>query len=1089
MSNLSFTYPVFEDSQVLTSAQLNDLVIYLDEQNRLTRTKLVGVGVMCGLVPSFAPNPLVPPGPSIPGTISVTTGAGVTTEGYLLQLPDTVYDRYRKYTLAEGATYDPFINQDTLEQFPIWEALPQAYVPEPFETIFTIDDVFAKDMVAVLFLEKVDVDLQSCLGKSCDNLGIERTFNQRLLLISKAVIDEMIEQHGLAMNLNFPGKFDLPDYVIRRPLYDPSNIHSTDYFRFSEQYKNALQNVYLPTPGDPLRPGIIETIRQTFTIFQPLLETVYPNGQDPLPVSVLPVGGRQEWKDIINGSTVGNLPAYLGIQYVYDFVKDLILAYNEFRSTAFDLMSECCVSSTLFPLHLFLGEIFRVEDCKPSKYRHDFIAAPVTNEQKVARQKLIILHQRMVMMLKHFDSTIIHNPPTASLPAILVTPSCEKRDPLSLRAIPYYLKANAIDAELGITLESVWNSVLVRECKKDALGEYPVQSWRNQEGDPFTASTPVKTPLFFDADPYNFFRIEGHIRWKVNDALAQINLWKHFFDLPLNVIALRLKGQASTAEILARCNFADLRSQYGATRNELDCFLRRIYDHFFVTDTSTGVPHTTPRAFPSFVNRMSADALVEGGSSSVSFMPPQVLPFSTPGVPGPDGRLPATIVYNPRSLQAVQADVQATLNALLLAMDKVLLFLPPTLDQFNFGSQSNAQSFISAYMTMVNLAINLKQFIMEGLDQLVKSTRTRFPQEAYFVLAQWASEYFWFINELVIDCRFRSLERIYFELQYRINHMKTNDPTVFSNFIEKHPGIDHKAGVARGNTFVLIYPGEPVTIVNKGRDIIAATAVTITSLVGELAVLDSVPNPTNEQTARRFQVADDLCKIYKDQYDTYNATTVPGKDKPTVPNTPVAVSAPIFRTNIASDQVVADFTLPYLATCDCDCTDIPSPTLEQLAIPALNIPVLLEYKTGDYALTDDTSASTTGCYNPGEALPSLTIPVTPLFDSTLGQRIRLLVVISTAGATGTSRVTVKGGQVSVVDFDAKGSQAFRYTPNRTFLGVDHFDYVFEVYDFFGNVKLRSNRARITITVVPRCNAVSTPINTAIEIPIGGEPQG
>ena len=43
------TYPVFEANQVLTNAHLNDLFEYLDEQTRLTRANLIGIGIACGL--------------------------------------------------------------------------------------------------------------------------------------------------------------------------------------------------------------------------------------------------------------------------------------------------------------------------------------------------------------------------------------------------------------------------------------------------------------------------------------------------------------------------------------------------------------------------------------------------------------------------------------------------------------------------------------------------------------------------------------------------------------------------------------------------------------------------------------------------------------------------------------------------------------------------------------------------------------------------------------------------------------------------------------------------------------------------------
>jgi hypothetical protein len=45
--NTHFT--VFENDQVLTADQLNDLFNYLDVQTRLTRTRAIGVGIICGL--------------------------------------------------------------------------------------------------------------------------------------------------------------------------------------------------------------------------------------------------------------------------------------------------------------------------------------------------------------------------------------------------------------------------------------------------------------------------------------------------------------------------------------------------------------------------------------------------------------------------------------------------------------------------------------------------------------------------------------------------------------------------------------------------------------------------------------------------------------------------------------------------------------------------------------------------------------------------------------------------------------------------------------------------------------------------------
>ena len=41
-------YPKFVADQVLTSDNLNDLFGYLDEQGRLTRANVSGIGLVCG---------------------------------------------------------------------------------------------------------------------------------------------------------------------------------------------------------------------------------------------------------------------------------------------------------------------------------------------------------------------------------------------------------------------------------------------------------------------------------------------------------------------------------------------------------------------------------------------------------------------------------------------------------------------------------------------------------------------------------------------------------------------------------------------------------------------------------------------------------------------------------------------------------------------------------------------------------------------------------------------------------------------------------------------------------------------------------
>ena len=46
-----------------------------------------------------------------------------------------------------------------------------------------------------------------------------------------------------------------------------------------------------------------------------------------------------------------------GVQYFYDYLKDLILAYDELKDATFDLMDDCLPPSSRYPRHLMLGAV------------------------------------------------------------------------------------------------------------------------------------------------------------------------------------------------------------------------------------------------------------------------------------------------------------------------------------------------------------------------------------------------------------------------------------------------------------------------------------------------------------------------------------------------------------------------------------------------------------------------------------------------------------------------------------------------------------------------------------------------------------
>src|SRR5262245_29726564 len=105
MEAIQDNYPVFEANQVLANTHLNQAVDYLDEQERLTRANLIGIGIVCGLeirLETGAKGPV----------IHLSKGCGVTSQGYLILEPDDVdLVSYREYELPRELDYPPFKDQ------------------------------------------------------------------------------------------------------------------------------------------------------------------------------------------------------------------------------------------------------------------------------------------------------------------------------------------------------------------------------------------------------------------------------------------------------------------------------------------------------------------------------------------------------------------------------------------------------------------------------------------------------------------------------------------------------------------------------------------------------------------------------------------------------------------------------------------------------------------------------------------------------------------------------------------------------------------------------------------------------------------
>ncbi|MFL5764162.1 MAG: hypothetical protein ACJ77K_09490 [Bacteroidia bacterium] len=1085
MSTFLDSYPIFENNQVLTSSQLNQLVEYLDEQNRLTRVQLIGDGIACGYELSFQHD-------APPYELTIFQGLGITSAGYIIKEGDCVIHNYRPYNLPKGCRYVPFEDPDTtVQDVKLWELLTDDAPTLPTDVIspLHLPSGFTTDKVVLLFLEIIDVDLKSCLGKACDENGMQREFHLRKLLIGKKDLDKVIRRTCSQTGL-YPSKYDLPEVFMKRALFtnDAPTPNTTNYFSFSQTYINSLKSTARPAIGVTIYDQIFRALNQCYVDFSPIL-TEY-GGVNPFSTYPLPL-----WTNYINGSSAG--PKYFGMQYFYDFLKDLILAYNEFRDIAFELMSECCIDMDCFPQHLMLGELVnRSASCKPSKYRHYFLASPIINNQKEKVDRAKFLFKRMVLMVQKFDLPTINNPNTVIITPnkvavpIYITPSEEKRDPLSRRSMPYYFRVHETSTGLG-TLEQSWSYDYKLKCLF-SKGVAPL-GYGNQAVNQTADQGPVNTPLFYDTDKYPFYRIEGHFRAHKLAAQQVIEQIKTDFDLPFNVISLRLNGD-SFDNIAERCNFSDLRTEYGVIRVELLSLLNDVFNRFGVISGGHPVYSGLPHFMDLLINDANSGQLqasihqpLIGFSSAVAASFSDSATAVTPGTAdagsstartaavvgvGTVSALPVFPVFAARrTMSQAKTKLDVDILNLLTAIDIVRSqFLPFNISDFRFGYhgaiQDSIPGFIQNYNTALQAAINVKVGFNQILDLILRNTKVRNTPELYMDLSAYWQEVMGLLERFITDAKYKSLTFVNYSFQYRVNQLKANDMTVFSNFIKKHPGVEHMAGVPKGGTFILVYPGNAVAVDPIKRNYV----------VGQIRAVKEAEKQNAQLRAKPVMSVDDHAQVAQNDALIVNFDLV---------SQDIALPAvPIQKFAIEADQVIADFALPYLCCCDCECDDIKHPTEEtQLGIPALAVPFYVQYSLGDYAFGKDVDVAVQNFR--AKEFPIDIIPMLQYDKATYDEsQIRLYLVnkfgkrlpasmpsMQTGNYANEPNTGAPRGIVTVANSAFSKTQAFTYTfagqGGELSTGIDSFYYVFDIVDDNGTVLEVSTMGKVTVDILGR----------------------
>ncbi len=511
LKEISTQYSVFEEGQVLTSHQLNSLTQYLDDQDRLTRVGLLGVGIVAGLRVSIRS-----------GKVRLTRGAGVTTDGDVLWIPeDLLFSRFKPYP-ETAPEYEPF--QSGEERIPLFELIADGDSDPDALPLAQFSGSLGA-MVAVLLMESYLSDDDLCSGTDCDNLGRDSVNTVKLLLTDQASAGQLAE------SLATPDRAarELDEIVADRPrLFKVSNVET-----LLTEYKSACEGIHVK-----LKESLAGLYEASSGLLGDLFET------DPAP------GWIAKLESIRSAALQSK-----SIQYYYDFLRDLAETHNAFRGLMFGVTSVCCPSVEAFPKHLLLGRLAAGTGSLLNRTR--FYPSPVAGAMEERWDHARFLINKLVTMIDTFQMPGVpivpppidnglpqamaarsaidplgpppnqdEGPLTQPLPPVTVvvrvTPSHGEDRSLEERAIPFYYRI-----EPAQPLHRSWSYELERRGMSAWNYSYRAAEYGAQGG----AAAPFDSQI----GRFTFFRIEGHTGGNVQEVMTVLRNQIADANLPIAV--------------------------------------------------------------------------------------------------------------------------------------------------------------------------------------------------------------------------------------------------------------------------------------------------------------------------------------------------------------------------------------------------------------------------------------------------------------------------------------------------------------------------------------------------------------------------
>ncbi|MFT6270219.1 MAG: hypothetical protein ACJAVV_003048 [Alphaproteobacteria bacterium] len=333
LNEISQQYTVFTKDQVLTDQQLNSVTTYLDDQQRLSRTALSGVGIVQGLVVNMQGNQL-----------QLSQGLGITRDGDLFANYNAlIYDRAKLYP-EDGPEYKPFMKADTtLPLYQLVEKGEKDDLAKPLSSFVPDSPALLKNSIYILFAESIIEDKDLCTATDCDNGS--RTYHSRMRLLC---IDAKFAEFFIAgAKLSEPSEQEMQRLYVRNIRFDASIDTQTEWFR------KILQ------PCEASVKELSAVLGKFWPTYKPYLQH-YVEGNP-----------SDNWVSRLQAFATKARSETTRLPYFYEFLQDLASTWNDLLDELEQASPSMLSESTIDAKHLLLGGLGAIEP------RSAFIVSPV----------------------------------------------------------------------------------------------------------------------------------------------------------------------------------------------------------------------------------------------------------------------------------------------------------------------------------------------------------------------------------------------------------------------------------------------------------------------------------------------------------------------------------------------------------------------------------------------------------------------------------------------------------------------------------------------------------------------------------------